>query len=77
MANKDDKQPGSVAGPYYVDSQCIACDLCSQTAPSNFKKNDDSGYTYVSKQPTTPEEQDLCKRAKEECPSSAIGDDGQ
>jgi ferredoxin len=76
MADKASKQPENAAGPFYVDGQCIACDLCSQTAPDNFKKSDASGYTYVSKQPAIPAEKELCERAKDECPSSAIGNDG-
>ena len=61
---------------YYVDNQCIDCDLCRETAPDNFKRNEDGGYSYVSKQPETPEEEGRCKEAKEGCPVEAIGDNG-
>jgi hypothetical protein len=33
--------------------------LCRETAPANFTRSDDGGYSYVSKQPTTPEEEAL------------------
>ena len=38
---------------------------------------DDGGYSYVFKQPTTPEEEALCQEAMEGCPVEAIGNDGE
>jgi len=76
MADKANKYSENAAGKYYVDNQCIDCDLCRETAPNNFKRNEDGGYSYVSKQPETPEEEGQCKEAKEGCPVEAIGDDG-
>ncbi|MDE1171103.1 MAG: ferredoxin [Verrucomicrobium sp.] len=76
MATLTDKYAENVAGKYYVDTQCIDCDLCRETAPSNFTRQDDGGYSYVYKQPSTPEEETACKEAKEGCPVEAIGDDG-
>ena len=35
------------------------------------------GYSYVFKQPTTPEEEDLCRQAMEGCPVEAIGNNGE
>ena len=51
MADLENKQPESVAGKYYVDDQCIDCDLCRETAPANFTRQEDGGYSYVFKQP--------------------------
>ncbi len=76
MANKANKYADNVAGVYYVDSQCIDCDLCRQTAPENFDRNASGGYSFVKKQPATPEQTAQCKEAKETCPVEAIGDDG-
>jgi ferredoxin len=76
MADRNDIVPENVAGRFYVDSSCIDCDLCRETAPSNFSRNDDGGYSYVYKQPSTPEEKKLCKEAMEGCPVEAIGDNG-
>lgn len=76
MADKNDKHPGNVPGKFYTDTQCIDCDLCRQTAPANFTRNDEGGYSYVFKAAETPEEEELCKQAMEECPVDAIGDDG-
>jgi len=76
MADNTDKVAGNVDGQFYVDSNCIDCDLCRQTAPDNFLRNEDDGYSYVSKQPESDEEQQACLDAMEECPVEAIGDDG-
>ena len=51
MADTENKQPESVVGKYYVDDQCIDCDLCRETAPANFTRQEDGGYSYVFKQP--------------------------
>ena len=77
IADLEDKNPESIAGKYYVDNQCIDCDLCRETAPDNFQRSDEEGYSYVYKQPTTDEEEALCVEALEGCPVEAIGDDGE
>ena len=76
MANKNDKYGENVAGKFYVDSSCIDCDLCRQTAPENFSRNDDKGYQYVSKQPANSTEEAQCVEAMQNCPVEAIGNDG-
>jgi len=76
MADKANKYADNVTGKYYVDNQCIDCDLCRETAPENFTRNNDGGYSFVFKQPGSPEEEDLCKQAMEGCPVEAIGCDG-
>jgi ferredoxin len=76
MADIANKYPENVPGKYFVDNQCIDCDLCRETAPNNFTRNEDGGYTYVSKQPATPEEEAQCAEAKSACPVEAIGDSG-
>jgi ferredoxin len=76
MADAANKYPENVEGKFYVDDQCIDCDLCRETAPANFKRNDDGGHSFVYKQAETPEEEALCKEAMEGCPVEAIGSDG-
>jgi ferredoxin len=76
MADIANKYPDNVAGKYYVDNQCIDCDLCRETAPNNFQRNEDGGYSFVFKQPENDEEEAQCKEAKEGCPVEAIGDNG-
>ena len=77
MADVDDKYPENAPGKHYVDDQCIDYDLCRETAPENFTRNEDDGYSYVYKQPENPEEEELCIEALEGCPVEAIGDDGE
>ena len=76
MAELKDKLPDNTPGKFYVDRQCIDCDVCRDTSPSNFRRNDDNGYSYVYKQPETAEEIALCEEAFDACPVEAIGDDG-
>jgi ferredoxin len=76
MADKKYKYEENVPGAYYVDEECIDCDACRETAPSNFTRNEDEGYSYVYKQPVNAEEEELCKEALEGCPVDAIGNDG-
>jgi ferredoxin len=77
MANLSTKLLENAPGKFYVDSQCIDCDLCRQTAPLNFSRNGGASYSYVLKQPLTQEEETLCEQAKLECPVEAIGNDGE
>jgi ferredoxin len=76
MADKQNKLQENVAGPYYVDDQCIDCDACRETALNFFRRNDDKGYSYVYRQPTTDAEKAECEEALEGCPVEAIGRDG-
>ena len=77
MANKADKWEINAAGNFYVDQQCIDCDLCRETAPAFFTRSDEGGYSYVSKQPATEEDVAACMEAMEGCPVEAIGNDGE
>ena len=76
MAEVDHKYSDNVAGKFYVDDQCIDCDLCRETAPANFTRNDDGGHSFVFKQPANEDEDKLCREAMEGCPVEAIGPDG-
>lgn len=76
MAIPSDRLPQNVPGRFYVDSQCIDCDLCRETAPSIFGRDDESGFSFVQRQPLTPEEIALAEEAIQGCPVEAIGNDG-
>ena len=76
MADIANKYPDNVPGKFYVDNQCIDCDLCRETAPANFTRNTDGGYSFVTKQPENEDEERQCKEAMEGCPVEAIGNDG-
>ena len=77
MADKTDKVESNISGKYYVDAGCIDCDVCRETAPDNFKANEDEGYSYVFNQPQNDEQEAQCREALESCPVEAIGDDGE
>jgi ferredoxin len=76
MADAANKYPQNVSGKFYVDDQCIDCDLCRETAPANFTRSDDGGHSYVFKQAENDEETKLCEEAMAGCPVEAIGSDG-
>lgn len=76
MADPTDRVQENAQGAYYVDTQCIDCDVCRDTAPDNFTRSDRNGYSYVYKQPETAEERELCEEALAACPVEAIGNDG-
>ena len=76
MADKTRKVPENVPGRYYVDETCIDCDLCRETAPRNFRRNDRDRRSFVTHQPEGPEEEAACQAALEECPVEAIGRTG-
>lgn len=77
MADAANKYTQNASGAYYVDDQCIDCDLCRETAPANFKRDDDGGHSYVFKQPENDEETKQCEEALTSCPVEAIGRDGE
>jgi len=76
MADNTQKVPENVPGRFYVDLTCIDCDLCRETAPANFVRQDDEGHSYVVRQPGSAAEEAACLAALEECPVEAIGNDG-
>lgn len=75
MANPSDRLPQNVPGPFYVDASCIDCDLCRETAPTIFARHDESGYSFVQRQPVTPEEIAAAEEARQGCPVEAIGNE--
>jgi ferredoxin len=77
MADRDNKHKENAPGSYYVDDQCIDCDLCRETAPANFTRENDGGYSFVYKQPETDEERAAADEALAGCPVEAIGKDGE
>jgi ferredoxin len=76
MADSNDRVPENVPGTFYVDTNCIDCDVCRDTSPDNFTRADAGGYSFVFKQPETAEERALCEEALLACPVEAIGSDG-
>jgi ferredoxin len=77
LPDKNDRVKENIPGAYYVDSTCIDCDVCRDTAPENFMRSDKNNYSFVFKQPDTEEEKTLCEEAVLCCPVEAIGSDGE
>ncbi len=76
MADKANKQPENVPGPWYVDTTCTPCGVCLDQASKLIKYNKDETAVYFFKQPATDEERAAAQRAAEVCPTLAIGNDG-
>jgi len=76
MADKNLKNSENVAGRFYVDNTCTDCDVCRSNAPKFFKRHDEGGYSYVYRQPETPEEIAEAEDARNSCPTDTIGNDG-
>ena len=76
MADRTDKHPLNLPGAYYNDNSCIDCDVCREMAPAIFRRDDDSGASYVWHQPQAPDEIALAREAMENCPTETIGCDG-
>ena len=72
--NAASRWPDNVAGRFYVTEACIDCDLCKETAPANFVRNEKKGHAYVGKQPAGDSELRACLEAVEGCPVEAIVD---
>ena len=77
MAERRESVLENVPGRFYVDRTCIDCDLCRETAPANFARRDEAGYSFVTRQPRDAAEEAMCQAALEECPVEAIGMDGE
>jgi ferredoxin len=76
MASFEHRYTDNLPGKFFVDDQCIDCDLCRETAPLNFTRNEEGGHSFVNKQPVSPEEEQQCREAMEGCPVEAIGNNG-
>jgi ferredoxin len=75
MANRENRLLQNVAGAYYVDSSCIDCDMCRDSAPDFFRRDEEIGMSIVYRQPVTREECALADEALQSCPSESIGYD--
>lgn len=49
MANKAEKWKDNAAGKFYVDQQCIDCDLCRETAPAFTIRGSKKGRSLAAK----------------------------
>src|SRR5262245_32369805 len=75
MANRNEKNPGSVLGPFYVDNTCCDCGLCPAAAPTVFRRDDELGMSIVFHQPATAAELAQARDALSDCPTDSIGEE--
>ncbi len=76
MASLESRLPENVPGRFYVGNECIDCDMCRETAPTIYRRNDAIGYSVVYHQPETEAERQLAQEGMEGCPADAIANDG-
>lgn len=79
MADTMKKAKENVAGPYFVDEECVGCSACIMMAPANFATAEGSvkencvKHAYVKKQPESDDEEAATASALDICPMKAIG----
>ncbi len=66
------KLPENVAGKYFVLDCCNACGLCKSVADTLFDSNKKGTYYFVSRQPSSAEEQAMMDEAIEFCEVNGI-----
>lgn len=76
MANLTDRLPRNSPGAFYVDASCTDCGLCVSLAPAHFARDDETGFSFVHRQPVTAAETALVEEALGSCPTESIGRDG-
>ena len=76
MSEQRKKHPQNVPGRFYVTEDCMACEVCQQLAPNNFRNAEDN-HSFVFGQPRNAEEEKQCEEAVTNCPLEAVKSDGQ
>jgi glyoxylase-like metal-dependent hydrolase (beta-lactamase superfamily II)/ferredoxin len=71
MADRAQRLPENVEGPFFVDSTCIDCDTCRQLAPRTF--GDTGDFSFVQLQPSDALETRAALHALVACPTGSIG----
>jgi glyoxylase-like metal-dependent hydrolase (beta-lactamase superfamily II)/ferredoxin len=71
MANPKKRVPENVPGDFFVDTTCIDCDTCRQTAPQVFGEADQ--YAFVHHQPESDVDRRRSLQALVSCPTGSIG----
>lgn len=73
MATPELRFQENVPGAFYVTSECIDCDMCRETAPGIYRRNDEIGFSIVHHQPVSAEEREQAIEGMNGCPVEAIG----
>jgi len=72
VARLDQQHPDSVAGDWYADTRCIACDVARHYAPGIIAA-DEEGRSVIVRQPSGPDDEAAMWRAAMACPTRSIG----
>jgi glyoxylase-like metal-dependent hydrolase (beta-lactamase superfamily II)/ferredoxin len=72
MARPDERHPDGVAGDWYADTRCIACDVARHYAPGLIAA-DERGLSVVIRQPQSADDEAAMWRATLACPTQSIG----
>lgn len=76
MARLVDRNPRSAPGDWYVDTECIDCDIARHYAPEVIEADDD-GLSVFIRQPETDAERSAVWRATLACPTRSIGSESR
>jgi ferredoxin len=76
MASLTERLAQNAPGRFYVDASCIDCDQCRAIAPEFFARNEETGFSYVVRQPSTPDEIACVEQILVDCAVASIGNDG-
>ena len=69
-ASGTERHPGNAPGAWFVDRRCIDCDATRQVAPDLFARVD--RQSVVTRQPTTPADEERMWRAALACPTNSV-----
>jgi hypothetical protein len=64
MADIANRYEQNVTGHYFVDNQCIDCDLCRETAPKNFTRWDEVDTPTSSSSRRIPRKKPSARKPK-------------
>jgi len=71
MPARDDRNPDSAPGDWFVDRRCIDCDASREVAPGLVVRRGE--LSVFARQPETPEEEAAAWRAALVCPTGSVG----
>ena len=79
MADKTNKVPENVPGPWYVDTTCTPCRTCMEVAGADtlLAWNADETKVHFHTQPADDAAKAIAEETMAVCPTNAIGNDGE
>ena len=79
MADKTNKVPENVPGPWYVDTTCTPCRTCLEVegADTLIQWNADETKVFFHTQPADDAAKVIAEEMLAVCPTAAIGNDGE